>query len=126
MSYLYTTGYGLYKNGKYSDARDFFRFITLSDPTDRRSWIGLGASYQMMKLYKESIECYSVAAMQNPNDPYVHLYAAECFHYLGEKTRSVATLDSAISIAESTQASKDLVAKIKYLRGRWSQGGNND
>lgn len=119
LSHLYATGYQLYRNGKVSDARDFFRFVTYLNPHDRKSWIGLGACYQMMKLYKEAIECYSVAAMQDLQDPYVHFHAAECYHFLGKSQLSIETLDSAIAVAKCSEAYSPLVQKIEHLKETW-------
>lgn len=124
LSHLYASGYDLYRNGKYLDARDFFRFITYANPQDRRSWMGLGACYQMVKLYKQAIECYSVAAIQNPEDPYVHFHAAECYHLLGENEVSIETLDSAMTAAKSSDAPKSLIERIENLKELWLKKGD--
>jgi type III secretion low calcium response chaperone LcrH/SycD len=120
--------YELYKNGKYAESKDVFRFLTLADYNDRRYWMGLGACHQMSKDYTPAIESYSVAAIQNPKDPYVHFYAAECFRNSGDVDLALKTLDTAISVAEKSKDHASFAIKLKHLHETWSkhtQGANH-
>lgn len=121
IAVLYSLAYHLYENGKYFDSKQVFRFLSLSDPFDRRYWMGLGASYQMLKDFKEALECYSVAAVQEPNDPYVHLHAADCLFATGDTQKGVKTLESAIIAAEKSD-SIPLLTQLKCMHQSWVQG----
>lgn len=116
---LYATAYELYRNGRHEDAKRFFRFLTIADTFDRRFWMGLAACYHMLKDYSAAIECYSVAAVQNPDDPFVHRYAADCFFLKGDVVQALKTLDSAITAAKKTH--QDLVPKLEFLADTWSK-----
>lgn len=120
LSALYSMAYQLYRNGKYADAKDFFRFLTIANTHDRRFWKGLGACYQMLKDYPAAIECYSVAAIQNPNDPYVHFYAAECSRHAGNHSLALSTLESALTVAKVTSQHASLATKLKLIYQAWA------
>lgn len=117
-SLLYTLAYHLYENGKYIDSQRIFRFLTICEPFNRRYWMGLGGSYQMLKNYAGALECYSVAAVQEPNDPYVHLYAADCFFAQGQIEMGVQTLESAITAAKLSKENP-LLMQLENMRYAW-------
>ena len=117
---LYATAYELYRNGKYVDAKGFFRLLSTTHPFDRRFWIGFGACFQMLKQYSQAIECYSVAAVQNPDDPFVHLYAAECFFKNNNKTLAVQTLESSLTVAKKSRDHAALISQLELLRNQWN------
>lgn len=126
---LYGTAFELYRNGKYEDAADVFRFLTLSNSFERKYWIGLAACHQMNKHYAEAIECYSIAAIQDPTDPYAHLHAAECFFHMGQKTKAKEALASAAATAKDSPVHAALMPKLELLHAVWSNipvGGSHD
>lgn len=117
---LYAYAYELYRNGKYRESAQFFRFLTVLNGFDRRIWIGLGASYQMLKQYVQAIGCYSVAAVQNPDDPLVHRYAADCFFAMGNFSKAIEALSSSIAMAQK-QNDAVLVSRLQLLLNSWRQ-----
>lgn len=128
---LYGIAYELYRNGKYEEAKDVFRFLTLADSFERKHWLGLAACFQMKKNYAEAIECYSTAAIQDPSDPYVHWHAADCFFHLGNHTKAKEALESATITAKGNQAHAALIPKLELLSNVWSNqpkptGGSHD
>lgn len=125
---LYGIAYELYRNGKHEEAKDVFRFLTLANSFERKHWLGLAACYQMKKDYAEAIECYSVAALQDPLDPYAHLHAAECFFHLGYHTKAKEALESAIITAKENQVHAALIPKLELIFNVWSNmsGGRNE
>jgi len=116
---LYALAFEMYRNGKYSEAMPFFRFLTILSPDDRKYWMGLGACYQMQKRYQAAIECYSVAAVQNPNDPIVHWHAANCFFDDGKLDIAIKTLDSALTVAKISSKDESFVPQLELVRSRW-------
>lgn len=119
LSTLYAIAYDLYEKGKTVDSKQIFRFLTLLDPFDRRYWMGLAASYQVLKDYQTALETYSIAAIQEPNDPYVHLYAADCLFALGQNKKAVQTLESAITVAEKANDAS-LISQLQYMHESWT------
>jgi len=116
---LYTLAYHLYESGKYEDSKQIFRFLTICEPLDRRFWLGLAACYQLLKDYSGAIECYSVAAVQEPNDPSVHLHAADCFFAQGQTKTGVRTLESAITAAKRSGVTS-LLMQLENMRQAWN------
>lgn len=120
LSALYAMAYELYRNGKYEDAKGFFRFLTLANSFERTYWMGLAACYQMLKAYAEAIECYSAAAIQDPSDPYVHWHAADCFFHSGHLTQANEALESAMLTAKENKAYAALIPKLTLISETWS------
>lgn len=120
LSLLYTLAYHLYENGKCVDSKRIFRFLTICEPFDRRYWMGLAASYLLLKDYSGALECYSVAAVQEPNDPYVHLYAADCFFAQGQIETGIRTLESAITAAKKSN-SNSLLVQLENMHQAWNR-----
>lgn len=123
---LYSQAYHLYENGKYQEAKRFFHFLTIVNPYEKSFWIGLGASYQMLKDYARAIEFYSVAAVQDQNNPYVHLHAADCFFALGQMDQAFQALDSAESAANLTEGNQNIISHLALIRQAWSNGKQNE
>ena len=120
ISSLYAMGYHFYRNGKYEDAKPIFRLLSTVQADDRKHWLGLAGCYQMLKEYKAAIECYSVAAIQNPNDPYPHWHAAECFYRSNHKEKAFTTLNSAIEIAQLDVIKfQPLISQLQLIRQVW-------
>ncbi len=118
---LYYLAYNAYQNGNYQESVSFFRILTEQSTDHRAAWMGLGASFQMLKKYEEAIAAYGCAAVLDENDPYVHLHAAECFHALNNPQKALMALDSALAC----EPKPELREQLTLLRTLWTQGGTN-
>lgn len=116
----YTIAYDFYRNGKYGDAKNFFRLLTVADSFERKYWMGLGACCQMLKAYEEAVDCYSVAALQDPSDLYAHWHAADCFFHLGKLDQAQEALNSALQIAQGNESHRNLIPQLSLLAETWS------
>lgn len=121
---LYAIAYELHRNGKYEEAKDLFRFLTLANSFERKYWIGLAACYQMLKMYAKAIQCYTAAALQEPSDPYVHWHAADCFFHLGNLNQAQEALESACRVAKANEAYASLIPKLGLIVDAWSTASN--
>ena len=121
LTALYVMGYELYRNGKYEEAKNFFRVLTLADSFERKYWMGLAACLQMLKDYNKAIECYSAAAIQDPSDPYAHWYAADCYFQLGNLCKAKEALESALMTANDHENAALLIPKLKLIAEAWSK-----
>lgn len=126
LSTLYGMAYQFYRNGKYDEAKQFFRFLTHANTHDRRFWMGLAASLHMLKEHAAAIECYSVAAIQNPDDPYTHWHAAECFFALGNQPEAIIALESALAVARNDEKHYPLVVQLELIKKTWSKTTTRD
>lgn len=114
---LYSLAYGFYNSGQYDKAMHFFRFLTLVDPSARKQWMGLGAAYQMLKQYERALQCYAQAAALNPQDPYAHWHAAECFLAIKDYEQAKLALDSAEKMASPSPSKyRSLLDKLDLLK----------
>ena len=120
LTALYGLACKYYENGKYGEAADFFKFLTYANAFERKYWLALGAANQMLKKYPEAIEYYSVAAVQDPKDPYVHLHAADCFLALGQIDKARIALDSAQKTAQLDQKHTDLLSHLTLIQKAWA------
>lgn len=114
---LYFGGHTLYQNGKYKEATHYFRFLSEIQPSEKKNWMGLGASYQMQKEYKLAIQSYAVAATIDPKDPNIHMHAAECCFALRRPKEAYSALNQAEELAGNDEEKK----KIASLRKLWDE-----
>lgn len=117
---LYTIAYELYRNSKWEEAKKVFLFLTHAEPLERKHWMGLAASTQMLKDFAAAIEYYSVAAIQDPNDPYVHWHAAECFFALNDTSKAKIALESALTVAKNDQKHHTLLSQLELIQQTWN------
>lgn len=125
MSALYAIGFQLYENGKYREAIDVFRVLTVLDVSERKYWLGLGASFQMQKDYDCALQSYGYAALLNENDPYAHFHAAECFLAQKEIEKGCQVLEVAKSVALlNKEKYNSLLTQIELMQNAWKTGDN--
>lgn len=118
---IYHYAYQYYIHGKYPEAVKFFRFLTLVDTQQKKHWMGLGAALQMSKEYEEALHTYSVSAILEERDPYVHLYAADCFFALDRVNEGLGALESAIKAAKMKKLYQSLLPELEVLREAWEK-----
>lgn len=83
MNAIYSVAYNLYTNAKYSEAQNIFQFLCLFDHFEKKYWMGLAASRQMLKQYEPAITAYGLAAVLDLEDPKPSLHAADCYLSMG-------------------------------------------
>lgn len=114
---LYAFAYGFYESGHYEKAMHFFRFLTLIEIGNRKHWMGLGASYQMLKQYERALQCYGQAALLDPLDPMSHWHAAECFLSIQNHEFAKEALNSATLAAKRNPGKyRALLDRLDLLR----------
>ena len=118
-------GYGIafdhYEKGRYQDAYDHFATLAAISTHDKRFWMGLGASAQMLKRYPEAVEAYSAAAHldEKVSDPYPHFHAAECLYSMGDIKNAWRAIESARKLANQKPGGAMLKSRILLLRKSW-------
>lgn len=116
---LYSLAHEFYRNAKYNEAKQFFKYLTVANPFEESYWVGLAACCHMLEDYKTAIEHYSIAALQNPNNPYTHWHAAECFFADNNLDQAKTALESALHIINNNKEHKDLLPQLDLLNQRW-------
>ena len=85
----YGLAYNLYNAGNYKDAETMFSGLTIYKHTDKRFWMGLGGSRQMLKKYREAADAYGMATVLGLDDPAPSVHAGICFLKLGDKENAL-------------------------------------
>lgn len=106
MEAIYATAFTLYNGGRYEDAEKIFHCLCIFDHLGHRYWMGLGATRQMLKKYKDAVDAYSMAAVLDVHDPQASLHAAECHLALGNVEAAKSALTCTIQYAGSNHAAK--------------------
>lgn len=119
-SQLYATAYAQYNNGHFNDAARAFLVLTLTKADNPHYWMGLGATYQMLKKYHDALSSYAIAGGLNSENPYVHYHAAECLFSIKEKKQGLSALTSAESAAHNKPEYRELLLRIAVLRELWN------
>ena len=82
---IYALAHGEYESGKYERAHSLFQLLCHFDHMERRYWMGLGATRQMLRRHEEAVDAYSVASLYGIEDPDPPMHAAECHLVLGDR-----------------------------------------
>lgn len=114
---LYAFAHGFYESGHFEKAMHFFRFLTMLDISTRKHWLGLGASYQMLKQYERALQCYAQAALLDETDPYTHWHAAECFFAIKKYEQAKEALNSTeLTAKKFPKRYSSLLEKIQLIK----------
>lgn len=118
MDAVYTVAYNYYTIGRYEDAEAIFHFLVMMDHLNVRYWIGLGASKQAQKKFKEALMSYqNVVGNLDIENYKAAYYAAECFLALGDKEKAAAALDTVKAFADvKTEEGREYAVKATKLR----------
>jgi len=96
MEVVYNVAYSTYAGENYEQAHKIFKFLCYFDHLEKKYWLGLGASRQMLKLYEQAIEAYTYAMLLDSNDPQPPLLAADCHIALGNRDAAISGLTAAL------------------------------
>lgn len=118
MDAAYTVAYNHYSVGRYEDAESIFNFLILLDHLNEEYWMGLGASCQAQKKFKEALSAYqNVVGNLNVENYKAAYYAAECLLGLGDKENAAKALDTVKIYADvKTEEGREFAVKANKLK----------
>lgn len=112
---LYLRGFSLFKSGRYKEAVDHFRMVTLLHPTVAAYWVSLGHALRRNKELIEAIECYKVALLLGLNEDADLLHSlAECFKDSGKDTEALLSIQEAQKFAKP-----ELKYRLALIEKNW-------
>lgn len=119
---IYTLGYHLYNDQNYEQAAHFFRFLATWSPTEKKYLKSLGAALQMQNRYEEALRCYVGAQLlqTQQSDPYLYVYAADCYFAMGQVKQGLKALEGAKKAASEQQEEK-VAHHVAFMRQQWSE-----
>lgn len=97
----YALAYNLYNAGNYKDSETMFAGLTLYKHTDKRFWMGLGGSRQMLKKYREAADAYGMATVLGLDDPAPSVHAGICFLKMGDKENALNAFTGATCLGDA-------------------------
>ncbi|CAM3833818.1 SycD/LcrH family type III secretion system chaperone [Bordetella tumulicola] len=113
---LYRMGYGLYEQGRYSDAFKVFSLLVMQDHLEPRYVFSLGCSCQMLERYTDALQHYMVAAVAWVEDPRPILHAAECLIAMSRFSEARDSLALVLEMcADDTQGPAFMRAQVLRL-----------
>lgn len=120
LSDLYALAYQCYEHGKYQKAADFFHVLTRLQSQNPSYWMGLAASKEMLLQYEEALECYSVAALLDIENPTVHFSAAGCCFAMGNIEKGLQAIAAAELVALGKPEHATLISQLALIRDAWN------
>lgn len=115
MEAIYATAYNFYSHGKFERAKSIFSALTQLDQHQAKYWVGLGASYQMLKQYQSAIDAFGIATLLDTNDPKPVFYASSCFMKLNQIDLAQQSLEAVVLIAGDNTEHKDIRSQAENL-----------
>ncbi len=120
---IYSFGYRLYSNGKYSEAAPIFRLLILLDPTQLKYLLGMAACFHMLKEYQSAATTYSLCCIVDTNDPMAAYHASDCYLHLNEIPTAMRSLQVAIQRMGSKKEYAALKERARLNLESLSNGG---
>ena len=112
---VYAAAHACYEAGDYEKAAELFNALTQSAPFEVGHWRGLASTRQMLSDYEAALHAWSIVALLNTDDPYVHFHAGECLLSLGNRHEAAKALDMAEARLKGP-AHEELKDKIELLK----------
>lgn len=117
---IYFKAYYLYREEKYAEATQVFRFLTVSYPLEPKYVKGLAACLQMQKDYTQALKYYLYLEIINKDqpDPYLYIYIADCYFALHEIANGLNILEIARLKGEE-QKDEKILNHVALMRELW-------
>ena len=119
---VYLMAYNFYTNGKFKDAEKAFKFLCFYDHMEKKYFIGLAATRQMMKLYPGAVQAYAYASLLDVGDPMPSLHAADCFLAEGKYAEAQSALSATVHWAGEKEEYKPVKERAETLLALLEQG----
>lgn len=124
ISLLYSLGFNLYDQGDYEQAKTIFQRLVVARPHEKKFWMALGASFQMLELYEDALTAWAMTSFLQDEDPLPHFHAAECLLCIGKYDEVHKALDDAKKRL-SFHHNEALMKKIESLENTWELKGQS-
>ncbi|WP_052236421.1 MULTISPECIES: tetratricopeptide repeat protein [Candidatus Protochlamydia] len=122
---LHYMAYHLYRDRQYEEASLFFRLLTVVNHDEPKYWKGLGACLQMKQDYSEALNCYiHTQSLYNKQlDPYLYIYAADCYFALNQIDDGLKALEAArLSAPQNAQ----ILKHVALMKTQWESSPKNN
>ena len=118
MEAIYTAAYNFYQHGNFKKAKEMFKTLIQLNYKEKKYFMGLGASRQMLNEYTKAAETYGFAALMDATDPTPAFYAAECFRKAKNNESAILALEAVMEITKEGKTHKEIRSQAeKLLKG---------
>lgn len=117
LEVIYSFALNYYKNEKYDDAVQLFRYLCMNDHLTQKWWLGLGAAQQKATDYAGAVRSYTMATMLDVEDPRPPLHGGYCLMMLGDNEKAVSAFEHVAMVCESKPEHAALKQQAQMLLG---------
>ncbi len=100
---------------KFEDAAAAYLFLSMLDPLYSDFYVGRARALQELERYDEALELYSMAMLYDADDPFPHLYSAQCYLSKNDYKWAKHCTAVALMLIEDDQKYNELKEKAQIL-----------
>lgn len=117
MEAIYAHAYGFYEQGRLDEAESLFRLLCIYDFHNADYALGLGAVFQLKKLYDKALDVYAMAYTISGGDSRAMLYAGECNLLLRRLGKAKRCFESVLESSAEHRLKAKAQAYLDAIRG---------
>lgn len=114
----YEKAHNLYKSGHYKEALSYFHILVLANAKHPKYHMALGACYHQLKEYEKAIDCYTISAMLDDQNPIPQYHMAACMVKLDQPFAALVALEMGYPRCDSSSRFKGLKDRMKMMKER--------
>ena len=84
IAQAYLFAYRLFNSGRFDEAAEVFKMLTLLAPMEAGFAVSLGVCYHKLHKFEDAIRSYLLGALTDLTDPVPYFYAYDCFLNLND------------------------------------------
>ena len=113
---VYSVGYTYYQVGRFEEAEDLFRFVTVMDSLDPKYGYALASTLQAERKFEEADKVYCALAPIDITNPAIYNGIAECRIARGDKSGARDAFEALIkAVKPDTPERKAAVEKAQRM-----------
>lgn len=115
MEVMFLAASRYFHQQRYQEASDAFLFLTFLNPYVAKTWLALGEALKMCTEYARAVEAYTMASLNDCEDPRAYFHAAACLLQIGELQKAQDRLKLCALYAQEAPGFHSLVASSEEL-----------
>ena len=116
LTEMYTQACEQFAAGEIVGATRTLLALAAVEPREPTYWFGLGGCQQARAEHQAAVRCFAVAALLDSEDPLPHLFAAQSWLALGERSHANAAVEAAYGCALGRPDHTETLSQALRLR----------
>lgn len=100
---MYGAATNLYEKEEFEKAQKAHGLLVSLNPGVSDFWLSWGLSLHRCELFEPALFNYGMASTLNPENPYPHVYSAQCFYAMESQEDAVDELETAIELCRDDE-----------------------